>query len=105
MAAVVKQIASIDAKAEEAGLLAFCQQQQLILRLFAAETLAAISLPSPASAAVQQRFGLDGICEAAALAAAPGAVLLLRKTIFNGIALAIAAMPTESDHAFHISRR
>lgn len=90
----IAHVASLDAKSSEPGLLAFCSEQQIGLKFFSRETLACLPGPSPASTAVQKRFGLDGICESAALAAMPEGTLLLRKTSTQGVSIAIVGVAT-----------
>jgi cobalt-precorrin 5A hydrolase/precorrin-3B C17-methyltransferase len=67
--AAIAGIATIELKADEAGLLAFCQEQDLPLKIFAAEVLRAIAVPNP-SVVVEQEVGTPSVAEAAALAAA-----------------------------------
>ncbi|MEA3088588.1 MAG: cobalt-precorrin hydrolase [Paraburkholderia sp.] len=123
----ISTIASVDIKADEAGLLEFCARHALPLKLFSREQIAAISLDNP-SAAAREHLNVDGVCEPCALLAAaagfdaadassttagtPGAPhasvastapvapiapntvqarLLTRKTIHNGVTVAIAS--------------
>lgn len=67
--AAIAGIATIELKADEAGLLAFCQAQELPLKIFTAEVLRAIAVPNP-SAVVEEEVGTPSVAEAAALAAA-----------------------------------
>jgi cobalt-precorrin 5A hydrolase/precorrin-3B C17-methyltransferase len=67
--AAIAGIATIALKADEAGLLAFCQERQLPLKTFSAEVLRQIAVPNP-SAAVAQAVGTPSVAEAAAVAAA-----------------------------------
>ena len=62
-------LASIDLKADENGLLAFADQNQLALRFFNAAQLKAIAVPNP-STVVAQEVGTPSVAEAAALLAA-----------------------------------
>lgn len=88
----IAHVASLDAKSREPGLLAFCAEHRISLKCFSRETLAWLPGPSPASAAVQKRFGLDGICESAALAGMPEGTLLLRKISLHGVSIAIVGI-------------
>ncbi|WP_320407311.1 cobalamin biosynthesis protein [Paraburkholderia atlantica] len=92
-------LATIDTKANEAGLLEFCSRHQLPLQLFSREQIAAAPVASP-SAAARAHLGVDGVCEPCALLAAAAANsatiaqnarLLVRKTTLAGITVAIAA--------------
>ncbi|EDZ98225.1 uroporphyrin-III C-methyltransferase [Burkholderia sp. H160] len=95
----IRTIATIDTKANEAGLLEFCSRHQLPLQLFSREQIAAVPVASPSLAAHAQ-LGVDGVCEPCALlaAAAPNsattaqiACLVVRKTAHAGVTVAIAA--------------
>jgi cobalamin biosynthesis protein CbiG len=93
----IAYLASLDVKSNEPGLLAFCAEQQIGLKCFSRETLARLPGPSPASVAVQERFGLAGICESAALAGMPEGTLLLRKTSTCGVSIAIVGIGVHDD--------
>lgn len=67
--AAIAGIATIDLKADEVGLLAFCQERQLPLKTFSAQVLRQLAVPNP-SAAVSRAVGTPSVAEAAALAAA-----------------------------------
>jgi cobalt-precorrin 5A hydrolase / precorrin-3B C17-methyltransferase len=68
----VAGLASIDRKGDEAALLALSQRHGWPLRLFDADTLAAVSVPNP-SEAVAETMGTASVAEAAALRAAGAA--------------------------------
>lgn len=68
-AEAIAGVATIDLKADEAGLLAFCRDQDLPLVCFTAEQLQAVSVPNP-SAIVAAEVGTPSVAEAAALLAA-----------------------------------
>jgi uroporphyrin-III C-methyltransferase len=94
----IGNIATIDSKANEAGLLEFCSRHQLALQLFSREQIAAVPVASP-SAATRAHVGVDGVCEPCALLAAAAsnsattaqhARLVVRKTTHAGITVAIA---------------
>jgi cobalt-precorrin 5A hydrolase / precorrin-3B C17-methyltransferase len=74
-------IATIDLKADEAGLVAFCQEYQLPLRTFPAAVLGLINVPHPATV-VTQKVGTPSVAEAAAIMAANG-ILRVTKQIFK----------------------
>jgi cobalt-precorrin 5A hydrolase len=84
----VKCVASIDLKAEEAGLLAFCQEQKLPVIFFSAEELKTVSGDFTPSAFVQSITGVDNVCERAALIGAEK--LIVKKTARNGVTVALA---------------
>jgi len=82
-------IATIDLKADEAGLVEFCQERNLPLRTFSAEVLRMVNVPTP-STVVDKEVGTPSVAEAAAIVAANGDVgeqclapLLVNKQIFK----------------------
>jgi cobalt-precorrin 5A hydrolase/precorrin-3B C17-methyltransferase len=68
----VAGLASVDRKGDEAALLALSERHGWPLRLFDADTLAAVSVPNP-SGAVAEAMGTASVAEAAALRAAGAA--------------------------------
>jgi cobalt-precorrin 5A hydrolase len=85
----VREIATIDLKANEPGLLAFCAQHDIPLRVIASSTVAARSWVTQPSEWVKQNVGLDGVCEPCALIAAARGKLIVPKTALNGVTVAI----------------
>lgn len=91
-------IATIDLKADEAGLNAAAVHFNVPLRLFTAKDLAAERkrLPNP-SKIVEAEVGTPGVCEAAAIKA--GSLLVEKqKTKRATCAIGIAEHPIDSDH-------
>ncbi|MBQ8507408.1 MAG: cobalamin biosynthesis protein [Clostridia bacterium] len=87
----IASAASIDVKADEAGLLAFCAEEKLPIRFYSAEELRAVEGDFSASAFVQGAVGVDNVCERAAmLDAGGGASLIIRKTCAGGVTIALA---------------
>ena len=84
----VEQIATIDLKEKEPGLLAFCQAHDLPLTVFSAEELAKAEGDFTPSAFVREITGVDNVCERAAVRA--GGMLLVRKQAKNGVTVAVA---------------
>ena len=84
----IKCAASIDLKAEESGLLAFCQEWKLPVTFYSAEELKAIPGDFIPSAFVQSITGVDNVCERAALIGAEK--LIVKKTARNGVTVALA---------------
>lgn len=85
----IREVATIDLKAEEPGLLAFCQQNALPLRVIRRETVAARAWVTRPSAWVERNVGVPGVCEPCALIASPRGRLLAPKTVLDGVAVAI----------------
>lgn len=88
--AAVRQAASIDVKADEPGLLAFCARHGLPLTTYPAAQLAALTGCFTPSAFVRETVGVDNVCERAACCAAGGGRLLIRKTARDGVTAALA---------------
>ena len=84
----VKCAASIDLKAEESGLIAFCQERKLPVTFYSAGELKAIPGDFTPSAFVQSVTGVDNVCERAALIGAEK--LIVKKTARNGVTVALA---------------
>jgi cobalt-precorrin 5A hydrolase len=89
----IARVATLDAKAAEPGLVACCARHGWPLVAIAREAIAPDAPPedgtAPSSAAFA-RFGVEGVCEPCALAAAPHGRLLVPKTIVDGVTVAIA---------------
>ena len=82
-------VATIDAKREEAGLLAFCERHRLPLRFFSADEIA--QAPGVATSLhARKHLHVDGVCEPCALLAGNAQTLIVRKTIDCGVTVAIA---------------
>ncbi|MEO1148476.1 MAG: precorrin-3B C(17)-methyltransferase [Cyanobacteria bacterium J06638_22] len=73
-------IATIDLKADEVGILAFCDAHQLPLRCFPAEVLRSVEVPNP-SEVVAAEVATPSVAEAAALLASDRQSLLVPKQI------------------------
>ncbi len=91
----IREVATIDVKAEEPGLLAFCQKNALPLRIIRRETVAARAWVTRPSDWVEQNIGVPGVCEPCALIASPRGRLLAPKTTLDGVAVAIVEDRTE----------
>jgi len=90
----VATIATIDSKAREPGLLAFCTRHALPLQAFSLAQIAnAPAVPTP-SAAVLAHAGVDGVCEPCALLAAPAGRLMTPKRVLGSVTVAIAIVDT-----------
>lgn len=85
----VREVATIDLKADEPGLLTFCAANELPLRVIAASDVAARGWVTSPSEWVQKNVGVDGVCEPCALIASPRGVLALPKTALDGVTVAV----------------
>jgi cobalt-precorrin 5A hydrolase len=89
----IKSVAAIGtaaAKRAEAGLLAFAEAHGIPLRFFESAELNAVVAPSPPSPHALEAIGAAGVAEPAALLAARGGRLLLKKVKSGNVTLAIA---------------
>lgn len=86
----LRGVFTIDLKADEPGLLAFCQTRSLPLTAYPAKTLAAVPGDFTASPFVLDTTGVDNVCERAAVLGSGGGALLVHKTAENGVTLALA---------------
>lgn len=86
--AAVSQVATIDLKQDEVGLLAFCHDNQLPLITFSAEELQSAEGIFTPSDFVASITGVDNVCERAAVLA--GGALILPKWAKNGVTVAVA---------------
>ena len=86
----VRRAASIDRKADEPGLIAFCGEMGWPLSFYSAAELEIVpgELVTPSSF-VKEVAGVDNVCERAALLGAER--LIVKKTARNGVTVAVAA--------------
>ena len=83
-------IASVDLKADEAGLIELAHDMGLPLVCHARADLAKITHPPSPSAVVQKHIGVPSVCEAAALTSAPRGALIVPKMKTPNATVAIA---------------
>ena len=76
-------------ESQRAGLLEFCEQYHVPLRVLAHETVAARAWVTQPSDWVQKNVGLPGVCEPCALIASPRGRLIMPKTALDGVAVAV----------------
>lgn len=98
----VKTVATLDAKAAEPALLAFCAAHALPLEAFARERVNAMgvqSVSSMRSVAARARFGVEGVCEPCARLAARGGPLVRGKLALDGVTVALAAFAEAAQQA------
>ena len=89
----VTRVASIDLKADEQGLLAYCAERQLPVRFYSAVELRQAPGTFPPSAFVSSVTGVDNVCQRAA--AMEGGKIIVQKTVCRGITLALAEQDWE----------
>lgn len=86
----VREVSTIDLKANEPGLIEFCAKFNLPLRHFPKKDVAARAWATQPSEWVKRVTGADGVCEPCALMSSPRARLIVSKSIYGGVAVAIA---------------
>ena len=89
-------VASIDRKADEEGLLRFCQTHGWEPRFFAAAELRGAEGMFQGSAFVERTVGVDNVCERSAVLCSGGS-LFRPKWARNGVTLALACREPELD--------
>jgi cobalt-precorrin 5A hydrolase len=87
----IREIVTVDLKAEEPGLVAFAQRHGIPLRVISKRQIEARPWVSKPSEWVRQSVGLDGVCEPCALIASVRGRLVVPKTTLDGVAVAIVA--------------
>ncbi len=85
----VREVATIDLKANEPGLIEFCERHGLPLRVLARASVAARPWVTQPSDWVRENVGLDGVCEPCALIASARGKLIAPKMALDGVAVAV----------------
>jgi cobalt-precorrin 5A hydrolase len=85
-------VASVAAKRDEAGLIAFAERLGVSLRCFESSELNRVAFPSPPSEYALSAVGVAGVAEPAAILASGEGVLLLNKVKSGNVTLAIAQL-------------
>jgi cobalt-precorrin 5A hydrolase len=85
----IREIATIDLKGEERGIVEWCERAGLPLRVFPRTLIQARPWVTTASTWVQEKIGVVGVSEPCALLATFRGRLILPKTITDGVAVAI----------------
>ncbi|MFX1764898.1 cobalamin biosynthesis protein [Paraburkholderia sp. A1RI-2L] len=100
--AEVMCVATLQDKAHEPALLAFCEQHRMPLVGVPAEEIRVCLGENPSltrSPVAREKLGVAGVCEPCALLAAPGARLLRGKLALDGVTVAIGTVsPMQPDH-------
>jgi len=87
--AEIREIATIDLKGEERGILEWCERAGVPLRVIPRALIRERPWVTNPSAWVRAKVGVDGVCEPCALLATFRGRLILPKTTSNGVAVAI----------------
>jgi len=85
----IREVATIDIKGEEPGLLEYCQARELPLRIISQTLIKERPWVTHPSEWVRSNVGVDGVCEPSALLATHRGKLILPKTSMDGVTVAI----------------
>lgn len=85
----VRQVATIDLKGEEPGLVDYCTERNLPLRVIPKSLIQDRPWVTNPSEWVRSNIGVDGVCEPCALLATSRGKLILPKTSLDGVTVAI----------------
>ncbi len=89
----VREVATVDIKADEPGLQEWLAAHALPLRVFSSAQIAERPLTATPSDWVRTNTGLAGVCEPCALLASPRGTLLVPKRAHAGVTVAIVSDP------------
>ncbi len=87
----VREVATVDLKKDENGLLEWVAEKQLPMRVFSRSQLAQRPWTANPSSWVQSNIGLSAVCEPCALLASPRGVLLVPKFARAGVTVAVVS--------------
>jgi len=88
----IRNLATIDVKKDEEGLLAYAKRTGLTIDLFSKEELEKAKLVTPPSLHVIEAVGVGGVCEPAAMLSARVSILLVQKVKSGNVTVAVAEM-------------
>jgi cobalt-precorrin 5A hydrolase len=88
--AEVRVIASVELKKDEAGLIDAGEELGIPLRFFRLDEIAELDAEYTRSALVKEKIGVEGVCEPCALLAGRTAHIILPKTVFGQVTVAVA---------------
>jgi len=92
----IRNIATIDLKRDEQGLLEFTRKHNLSVEFFAREALSQVKFPSAPSAMTFKWVGTPAVCEPAALLSSKSSNLVVSKTKLRDVTIAVARVPFNS---------
>ena len=92
----IRNIASLDLKNDEKGLLEFARVHGLPVEFFTGEALSQVKFPSALSATTFKWVGTPAVCEPAALLSSKSNHLVVPKTKLGGVTIAVARVPFNS---------
>jgi cobalt-precorrin 5A hydrolase len=85
----IREVATIDLKSKERGLLEWCERTGVPLRIISRKLIQERPWVTSASPWVLEMVGVDGVCEPCAFLSTFRGRLILPKTVLDGVAVAI----------------
>ncbi|MDD3338120.1 MAG: cobalt-precorrin 5A hydrolase [Lachnospiraceae bacterium] len=86
----IKNVASIDLKKQEPGLRQFCEQLEVPFITYTKEELNTLEGNFTPSVFVESVTGVDNVCERSAVLASGHGTVIMKKTAFDGVTVALA---------------
>jgi cobalt-precorrin 5A hydrolase len=86
----LRLVATVDAKKHEAGLVAFCENRNLPLRIISREAIRSMNIRCGESAFVKKTLGVGAVAQPCALLGGSKTELLLEKQVYRRITVALA---------------
>ena len=83
-------VCTIDLKRDEKGLLEFCKKEGLPLQTYSSDELSGVAGEFSASGFVEEITGVDNVCERSAVRGCGDGRLVLKKTVWEGVTMAVA---------------
>ena len=93
----IRNIATIDLKKDEAGLLEFTRKYHLPIEYFDKENLSNVDFPSRASAMALKHVGTPAVCESAAILSSATPLFVPKASFKGAVTVAVARLPFNSD--------
>lgn len=86
----LKHVATVDLKEKEKGILDFCSRYRLELKIVKRRDIEKIESSFTRSDFVKEKIGIAGVAEPCAVLSSKNARLIIKKTVYKGITLALS---------------
>lgn len=97
----LKCAATVEIKRDEPGIVEFCREQELELKIVFREEIKKVEDSFSSSAFVRKNIGVGSVAEPCSVLAVPGARLICPKTVYSGITLALS----ETDREYSLGKK
>jgi len=94
----IKNVATINLKRDEPGLLEFARKHDLPVKFFTREALSRVKFPSAPSATTFKWVGTPAVCEPTALLSSGSTELVVPKVKLGDVTVAVARVPFDEVH-------